>query len=249
MPSGKNSNAFYLKVRDIQSFYFGVVIVFLCTGFFYNFAFLRLFGIRVELFFTLQDYLASSIEKVYLIFIAVLFASGSGHVIRYLLRMEKNNIFQRLFHVGLYVFPLIICTAGVSLITTFDNPFGYYLVSLAIYIGIDYLLFRGILRGDHASYKRFFFITVLLLYLLMLGSTILIDRDVIYKEPLYELKDYRIKFDDKIKVDQGPLVLLEGCSSFDFFYNKKEHKSFIIPRRMIEYFEFRHKVAEGSYYQ
>lgn len=232
--------SFSLNIRDIQSFYLGFLLVFICTGFFYNFIFFRLFGIRVELFFTLQDYLSSSIEKVYLIVIAILVASSSSHVARYLLPEKKMLLSHRLLQVALSVFPFFTFAAGIFVIVRLDNPTGYYLVSFAVYLLCDYLLFRLVFKGDHESYFRFFLLTVFLLYLLLIVSAVIIDRDAIYKEPLYELKRYRIHFSDNIKLDQGPLVLLEANSNYYFFYNKKIRQAIVIPRNKIEYIENLH---------
>lgn len=232
-----NQSRFYLDIKDIQSLYLGFVMIFICTGFFYNLIFLRLFGIKCELFFTLQDYLSSSIEKVYLIFIAVLVASVSSHVVRYLLREKKYLLYHRLLLGALYAFPFFILILDIVLLKKYDNPFGYYLLSLIIYIVIDYFLFRIIFKGNHESYAKFFFVTVFLLYLLILGSAIITDRNAIFKEPLNELKRYRIHFIDKVKLDQGPLVLLESNSSYYFFYNKQERRALIFQKNMIEYVE------------
>ncbi len=229
--------AFSFNVSDLQAFYLGFTALFLCTGFFYNYIFFRLFGVRVEIFFTLQDYLGSSIEKVYLIFFAVLVASVSSHVARYLLREEKILLRRRILRAALYAFPVLLFLAGIIVIVAFDNPFGYYLLSFAVYISTDYVLFHLVFKGDHASYSRFFLLTVFLLYLLLLGSAIIIDRDAIYGEPLYELKHYRIHFTDNITLDQGPLVLLEANSTYYFFYNKQERRAVVMPRTMIEYIE------------
>ncbi len=233
----KPQKGFSLNVSDLQSFYLGFAAVFLCTGFFYNFIFFRLFGIRVEFFFTLQDYLASSIEKVYLIITAILVASSSSHVARYLLREKKRLLSHRLLQTALFAVPLFICALGIVFIVRLDNPVGYYLVSFAVYISCDYLLFRIVFKGNQESYSRFFLLTAFLLYLLLIGSAIVVDHDAIYKEPLYELKRYRVHFSDNIKLDQGPLVLLEANSNYYFFYDKKKQQALVLSRNMIEYIE------------
>jgi hypothetical protein len=224
-----NQRPLSFKISELQTLYLSFTVVFICTGFFYNFIFLRLFGIRAELFFSLQDYLASSIEKVYLIFIAILIASGGSHVIRYLLKEQKAVLGHRLFLALLYLFPLLLVTAGLSIIVKFDNPTGYYLLSFAIYISSDYLLFRLVFKGSHESYSRFFILTVFLLYLLLIGSTIINDRDAVYKEPLKELKRYRIRFDRSVD--------LEANGNYFFFYDKQLRRSVVLRKEMVDYIE------------
>ena len=225
------------KISEIQTLYLSFTAIFICTGFFYNYVFLRLFGIRAELFFTLQDYLASSIEKVYLIFTAILVASGASHVIRYMLKEQNAVLRHRLILATLYVFPALLLSAGLFIIITLDNPTGYYLLSFAIYITSDYLMFRLIFKGDHVSYSRFFILTVFLLYLLLIGSTIIIDRDAVYKEPLRELKRYRVRFDKSVSLDEGPLILLEANSNFFFFYDKQLKRAVVLRKEMVDYIE------------
>ncbi|GFE60715.1 hypothetical protein [Geobacter sp. AOG2] len=232
-----SKKTFFFRISEFQTFYLSFTTIFLCTGFFYNFVFFRLFNIRAELFFTLQDYLASSIEKVYLIVVAILLASGGSHVIRYLLKEQKKLLGHRLFQGFLYLFPLLLFVAGLIVIMKLDNPTGYYLLSFSVYITCDYLLFKIIFKGNHESYSRFFILTVLLLYLLLIGSTIIIDRDAVYKEPLNELKRYRISFSDRVHLKQAPLVLLEANSSYYFFYDKQTRQSIVMRKEMIDYVE------------
>jgi len=94
---------------------------------------------------------------------------------------------------------------------------GYYLLSFSLYISLDYLLFCTVFKGDHESYSRFVILTVFLLYLLLNGSSILIDMDAVYKEPLNQLKHYRVGFDKTVHLDQAPLVILElTATTFSF---------------------------------
>jgi hypothetical protein len=107
----------------------------------------------------------------------------------------------------------------------------------AIYITCDYLLFKIIFKGSHDSYSRFFLLTVFILYVLLIGSTIVIDHDAVYKEPLNELKRYRIRFANDIHLNQAPLVLLEANSNYYFFYDKQTKRSVVMRKEMIEYVE------------
>jgi hypothetical protein len=234
---------FSFRINELQTLYLSLTAIFLCTGVFYNIVFFRLFGIRAELFFTLQDYLASSIEKIYLIVVAILVASGGSHIIRYLLGVKKPLLRHRVFRGILYLFPVLLFTCGLLLVIKFGNPTGYYLLSFSLYISLDYLLFRTVFKGDRESYSRFFVLTVFLLYLLLIGSCILIDMDAVYKEPLNQLKHYRIGFDKSVHLDQAPLVLLEANSNYFFFYDKKQQRSVILRKELINYIENLHSAS------
>ncbi|MDA8413610.1 MAG: hypothetical protein M0023_07450 [Desulfobacteraceae bacterium] len=175
-----------------------------------------------------------------MIAIAIMVASGASHIIRYLLKEQKNILSHSMFRGFLYVFPLFLFAAGLFVIKKYDNPKGYYLLSFAIYITCDYLLFKIIFKGSHESYSRFFILTVFILYMLLIGSTIIIDKDAVYKEPLNELKHYKVKFSDNILLNQAPLVILEANSNFFFFYDTKDNRSVVMQREKVEYVENLH---------
>ena len=234
---------FSFRINELQTLYLSLTAIFLCTGVFYNIVFFRLFGIRAELFFTLQDYLASSIEKIYLIVVAIMVASGGSHIIRYLLGAKKTLLRHRLFHGMLYLFPVFLFACGMLLVIKLGNPTGYYLLSFSLYISLDYLLFRTVFKGDRESYSRFFILTVFLLYLLLIGSSILIDMNAVYKEPLNQLKHYRIGFDKSVHLDQTPLVLLEANSNYFFFYDKQQRRAVILRKELIDYIENLHSTS------
>ena len=236
-----SDRTFFFRINELQTLYLSVTTIFLCTGVFYNIIFFRLFGIRAEFFFALQDYLSSSVEKAYLIVIAIGVASGGSHVIRYLLREKNPSLCHRLFRKTLYLFPMILFACGLLLVIRFDIATGYYLLSLSVYVLVDYLLFHLVFKGNHESYSRFFILTVVLLYLLLIGSTIIIDRDAVYKEPLHDLKRYQIHFDRSIRLDQGPLILLEGNSSYFFFFDMEHRRSIVLRKEMIDYIENLHR--------
>ncbi len=71
------------RLSHIQSIYFAILAIFLLTGFIYNYVYFKFFNIDVEHYFTIQDYLASSLEKLYLIVIAIPFAFISSYIARY----------------------------------------------------------------------------------------------------------------------------------------------------------------------
>ena len=136
-----------LKISDLQVFYLAIAAIFIFTGFIYNFFFFRLFNIKVEQFFTLQDYLASSIEKVYLIIIAILFAIISSYLARYIMRDKHKYQHHQFVAVLLCCIPLVMFTAGMLMLIKYEEPSGYFLLSFAMYAGVDYILFKKIFKG------------------------------------------------------------------------------------------------------
>jgi hypothetical protein len=130
-----------LKISDLQAFYLATAALFIFTGFIYNFFFFRLFHIKVEHFFTLQDYLASSIEKVYLIVVAILFAMISSYLARYILRERRKFQYHRILVLFLYCIPVVMFIMGMLMLIQ-HKPSGYYLISFAVYASGDFILFK-----------------------------------------------------------------------------------------------------------
>ncbi len=229
--------AISFKVGDLQVFYLYITAIFILTGFVYNFFFFRFFGIRVENFFTLQDYLASSIEKIYLIIISIIFATISSHVARYIIRARKQLLAHRILTALLYSIPVLLAAGGMLLLLRYQAPSGYFLLSFAIFIAGDFFLFRIVFRGNHESYSRYFYFTVLIFYLLLIFSVVVYDRDTVLTEPMRSLSHYKVHFTRDIKVNEKDCIVLESNSNFFFFYDKKLNRAYVVPKDGISYIE------------
>jgi len=226
-----------LKISDLQVFYLAIAAIFIFTGFIYNFFFFRLFNIKVEQFFTLQDYLASSIEKVYLILIAILFAIMSSYLARYIMRDKHKLQHPRLVAVLLYCIPMVLFITGMLMLFEYKEPSGYFLLSFAMYAGSDYVLFKKIFKGNHDSYSRYFYFTGFILYILLIISTVVYNRDSVLHEPRHSLKNYQVHFVRDVGINPENCIILEANSSYFFFYNESLNKAYVIPKDGISYIE------------
>jgi len=196
-----------------------------------------LFHIKVEHLFTLQDYLASSIEKVYLIIIAILFAMMSSYLARYILREKRKFLHHRLAVVMLYCIPPVISMAGMFMVTKYNEPSGYFLLSFAMYAGGDYSLFKIIFKSDHDSYARYFYFAAIIFYVFLIISTVVYDRDSVLHKPMHSLKNYQVHFARDVHIDPDNCIILEANSNFFFFYDKSLNRSYVIPKDDISYIE------------
>jgi hypothetical protein len=226
-----------LRISDLQAFYLMITTIFILTGFLYNFIYFRFFGVRVEQFFTLQDYLAASIEKIYLIILAILFATVSGYVARYFIQKKQKLLHHRIIVIALYCFPVIIFITGILMLIWRNEPLGYFILSFAVYISSDFFLFKFIFRSNHDSYSRYFYITVFIFYVLLTFSTAIYDRDSVMSKPVHSLKNYKVHFTGNISINSDECIVLEANSNFFFFYDKQLNKSYVIPKEGISYIE------------
>jgi hypothetical protein len=205
-----------LKITDFQAFYLAIATTFIFTGFIYNYFFFRLFHIRVEQFFSLQDYIASSIEKVYLIIMAILFAMMSSYLARFVIRKKQKFRHHRLMAGLLYCVPVVTFITGILIVTNYNEASGYFLLSFSIYACGDFLLFKIILKGDHDSYSRYFYLTVFIFYLLLIVSTVIYDRDSVLRKPIHSLKNYQVHFVRDVNINPENSIILEANDKYFF---------------------------------
>lgn len=69
----KSSPPFKISLDDLKALLWLFSILFLCTGVIYNQLYLRPFGIEVSRFFNLNDYLNTSIDKIFFTIIPIIF--------------------------------------------------------------------------------------------------------------------------------------------------------------------------------
>jgi hypothetical protein len=184
----------------------------------------------------LQDYLASSIEKVYLIIIAILFAMISSYLARYIMREKQKFRHHGLVIVALYCIPVIIFILGVLMLIQ-HKPSGYILLSFAIYVSGDFILFKIIFKGNHDSYSRSFYFTVFIFYALLILSTVVHDRDSIRHNSIQSLKNYQIYFTRDVNINPDNCIILEANANFFFLYDKSLNKAYAVPKEGIAYIE------------
>lgn len=225
------------RIGDIQSIYFAIMAIFLLTGFIYNYTYFRFFNIEVEQYFTIQDYLASSLEKIYLIIIAIPFAFMSSYIARYFVLEKQKLLHHRILTSIISCVPVVTLVMGVIMIQRYNQPLGYYLLSFAIFAGCDYLLFKIIFKGDHGSYSLYFYFNTFIFYLLIIISTAVYERDSALNEPEHGFKKYHAHFTRDFNINQDTCVVLESNDNFFFFYDKQLDKTYVIPRDGICYIE------------
>jgi hypothetical protein len=224
-------------MTDLQATYLAVTALFILTGFLYNLLYFGLFNIRVELFFTLQDYLASSIEKVYLIIISILLALAGSSIARFVMREKKQLLQHRVIIASLYIAPAMIFAAGWVLLQSYHEPLGYFVLSFAAYIASDFVLFKAVFKSNHDSYSRYFYLSAFILYILLVISTAIYNRDVVLNKPVHSLKHYRFHFTQDLKIDPENSIVLEASSNYYFFYDKRLEKVYVVSKEYISYIE------------
>jgi hypothetical protein len=161
----------------------------------------------------------------------------TSHLARYIMRERRKFLHHRLVVVLLYCIPPVIFITGMLMVIKYNEPSGYFLLSFAMYAGVDYVLFKIIFKGDHDFYSRYFYFTVFILYVLLIISTVICDRDSVLHEPMHSLKNYQVHFVRDVNINPDNCIILEANSNFFFFYDKSLNKAYVMPKDDISYIE------------
>lgn len=233
------------KVEEIKAFIPIYSVIFLCTGIFYNYIYLGHFGIDIAKFFNLNDYLATSIDKIILNLFPIVASS-----LVFLFPMMKPNADEvASFKISELSILLAFCLPGIILLALFNDPRGYYIIGISLDISIAYIVSRSVLRGP-TRIRELFYLTFLLFFISGVWANAMVSRFRIENYELSKIKKYHFTFenkaDDTLLIDDTTLALLAANSNYYFFYDKKNRKSFIIPLKKVVAIEVRNGSQQQS---
>jgi len=223
-------------------------VLFFCTGFLYNLLFLGYFGIELSKFFTISDYLSTSIDKVYYCFMSIIV----GMVIGFFLYPEylKGEIpIIRQSKFAQFFDRLIMPLMAVSVLVAFlqKNYYGFYpalqlfLLLLSIHI-IKYFLIKYFKN----PIRSYFILVSITWFFLSIFLGVVEDVSSIYREKTEDLKKYHIVFEKGVTLEEKDLILLASNSKYAFFYDKKCQKTIVLPTHNIDRIETKRRGAGGK---
>lgn len=220
------------KLDEIKAFFQFYSVIFLCTGILYNYIYLGHFGLEVSKFFTLNDYLATSIDKIILNLLPIV---GSALVVlspKAKLRDNKPIRFQASEMLLLMAF----CAPGIIMIIKFHNPLGFYIIGLTAVSVIGYILSRTLLKGPKKMYELFY-VTFILFFISGIWADAMSTIFHIEHDDISKTKNYSFFFEknsnDNFLLNENQLVLLAANTNYYFFYEKAEKKTIIIPIKKV----------------
>jgi hypothetical protein len=222
--------------------YFGVFSVcFLVSGILYNYIYLGLFGIEISKFFTFQDYLSSSIEKILLnlvVFSIFILCDTSlpatlltePHMFKSRIKDKRNK--PRVSGLIITITVIIIIIVA-SIIQIRKDAKGYYTMAAGVCFGISFLV--TLAYGKHLQKPRKTFLVLMLItgFLGLICADALYDAATIRNGDITKIKKYAITFDKKLDINESGLVLLGTSSNYYFLYDKISKNTHIIPSQSI----------------
>ena len=221
-----------------------VSTVFFMAGFIYNKYFLGFFNVNVSRFFTISDYLATSVDKIFPAAISALiglFFYINGIFNGYRRVIAEYQFEQKIKrHDGIIYASMI----GWLILTTFawfmDLPNKHHLLSLSIFIAAMFL-FQSIplhkYVKDNADISIAIIFSVLLSFSLLMYEKVMDEREIVLSSDVAALKEYNFKFDGKVGFDDKATFLLAANSEYFIFCESKCNKTYIVPKNRIKAIE------------
>lgn len=220
------------KIDEIKVLFYFYSVLFLCTGIFYNYLYLGHFGIETSKFFTLNDYLASSIDKIIFNLLPLAFI-----VLSLFLPNEKptKDVIPA-FKISEFLILLLLCTPGIIMLVWFKNPSGFYIFGVNLVGVIVYIISRTFLRGE-SKYRELLYIMSLLFFISGIWAAAMVARFHVENDDISKARKYSFIFEaseyDNMPIKDKSLFLLAGNSNYFFLYDKIDKITFIVPTNKI----------------
>lgn len=204
--------------------------LFLVSGYIYNTMLLRAFGIKASLFYSISDYLSSSIDAIRVAFISAFIALLSS-IIGVYLKHKKGSLDVKysIIHRRNTLLKLGVITGFI--VSIISIIYGNY---IQVQIALNgFLVLLSILIASVASrlfFKEYITSFFIIDFLLLFASYLLIESYTQYHRIIffdrYDDYGYHFKIDGKLYNRQR---VITTNSSYIFFYNPDNKKVEILP--------------------
>jgi|LGOV01.1.fsa_nt_gb hypothetical protein len=231
------------KVSVIFGLFSGL---FLCAGFLYNLLFLGYFGIELSKFFTISDYLAASIDKVYYCFISIIVGMAIGLFLYpdYLkgeIPIIRRSKFAQFFDRSVMPFMAVLVVVGYLQ----KNYHGFFLALQLFLLLLSMHIIIYFLKYFESPIRSYFILVAITWFFLSIFLGVVEDVSSIYRERTEDLKKYHVVFEKGVTLEEKDLILLASNSKYAFFYDKKRQKTIVLPIHDIDRIETKRPSAGG----
>jgi len=207
--------------------------LFLVTGYFYNKFYLGHFDIEVSVFFTLGDYLASSLDKITIAIMSaivalVFYIAGMYRGLNRVVSAEHYD--TEIKHDDWPMFIFVIINSGLLIYAAYTDHFMkeplFQLMIIIASLGIIHIIPTEKFVKNHVQ------VNIVLVALLYFSLSIYysVKGDIRELEKGGNESGYSFSFKNEIVGDKGKLRLLGSNSSYYFFYSIETKKSYIVNR-------------------
>ena len=213
---------------------------FFISGYLYNYLLLGEFGVNVSKFFTLSDYIASSISRIGYTFSAtvwgtIFFFLGDHSASRKSIAQISYELKGRRIHSLIIIATTLIGT----IVGYFQNIQLFYFFGYFTAISLSMFLLPGMCQKYFkqpipAQYILIFIFCFFAHLWASLGSTI---DEFRYEEP-HSINAYDVKLKDSLSLSTSDFVLIAANSGF-FFFLDQNRRLHILRKDQVEYLEQR----------
>ena len=226
-----------LSLESLKGAFYLLSLAFLVTGYLINKYYLGYFGIDVSRYFTLTDYLASSIDRIHLAAFSGFFALAG--IFLFLHRESEMNYVDspRTLLLNDIQFGFVLFPCTVYAIYSFLNDDIRKYSSLIPFLALIGGYLSGRLASIYFSNPRQAVFVLLFVYIFSwsIAISILEDINKVNKMGINELKKVRLEPKRPQLFDQSKFIILASNSNYYFLYSKYNGNTLIIPKSSIAY--------------
>lgn len=230
---GEKVNLDFSSIAQVLSV---ISICFLLTGYFYSSTFLSHFGIAATHYFTVSDYLASSVDKAEASVIAI-----AGALVGMAVGLlHRSRMSEREIRTAQNGFPdwlwngVKLLFIGILIWFFFTNREQFY---RALPIASVYLLLDAVIsiskRYFHQPVKAMFTLSFLSLYGLAVFSSVRLDLEQVKSGKYWKNHSETLSLSPDIGQDASNLLLLYSSGQYFFLIQKDSGQAVVIPREKI----------------
>ena len=235
--------------NDIKALLGIASILFLISGFIFNWIYLGRFGIKISYYFSIQDYIASSLDELTKLIISFIISLVFGFIwwspgyIESRKVMTKRRLFFEDFPMNTIAisFPII---AAIQIMT--DGPLKYAFLGFTIFV-----IYLECSSKLYRFFKKPFIAFLAIFYVgfycsFIIGPTM--DKaDNIIKRPDEYKDNYEITLNSNDLFDRTNTYLLSANSNYVFLYDRKKDNSIIIPRSEVKFIQNKNNMRENFF--
>ncbi len=226
-----------LSLESLKGAFYLLSSAFLVTGYLINKYYLGYFGIDASRYFTLMDYLASSIDRIHVAAFSGFFALAG--IFLFLHRESEMNYVDspRTILLNDIQFGFILFLFTVYAIQSFLSDDIKKYSSLIPFLVLTGGYWSGQLASKYFSNPRQAVFVLFFVYAFSWSIAISILEDVnkIKKMDIYELKKVHLEPKSPHLFDESKFIILASNSNYYFLYSKDNDDTLIIPKSTIVY--------------
>lgn len=229
-------NKLSLKTENVLQWIALITIVFSLIGFFHAKYFYNAFGIDVAHYFSLSDYLAVSVTKIYSILLFIFLMILSATAGYFLHKRDIKNGKDVNHPVTMMMSKLNFYTSMLTIL--FGTFLAYIQNSEMYYYGLVFLILMGCIEIFDFAVKKFsidlplyFFIVGAIVYIFLFSASILVD--------IHKIKN-ATSVPTMVYIDNNQsnsYAILGANSTYVFLYDRNQSKSFVYPTEKLEHIE------------